>query len=77
MLTYDNSIYTIRGNNVLKDFISRPNRDKLVLFYASFCKHCERMMPAWKEAAKELSYLEEDGFMIGQIDMAKNDIEYS
>ena len=57
------------------EFINQKNKEKIVLFYAEFCHHCEKFMPTFKYFGKQVSQLREKGLEIAMMEASKSDID--
>ncbi|OIR57732.1 MAG: protein disulfide isomerase [Amphiamblys sp. WSBS2006] len=56
-----------------KDLALDKGKDTLVMFCTPWCPHCEKLIPVLEEVGKKLEKNPE--FVIGKLDMEKNDIE--
>ena len=68
------SVYEIRGQYKLDEFINQKNKDIFMLYYSQHCRHCEAIMPEYQQTAQKLSHLD-DKLQFGMIDVTQNDVD--
>ncbi|KAJ9456347.1 Protein disulfide-isomerase [Diplonema papillatum] len=62
---------TLVGDN-FKEIVMDKTKDVLIKFYAPWCGHCKKMIPAYDELAK--TFEDNDSIIIAKIDATANDV---
>jgi len=65
------AIYELVGTT-LEEAINDPTRDVLVKFYASWCGHCKKLEPIYKQVAKH--FAKDSRFRIARINVPENTV---
>ena len=69
----DGPIFDLVGVTFQKEVIDN-DKDVMVVFYAPWCGHCQKLLPVYEEAAKKLKE-KNPKILLARIDSTENDIE--
>lgn len=72
-ISLNGSVYELKGQGKLLEFINKPHVDIVVLYYVPYCYHCQMMLPEYEKLAEILKNATKT-VLFGRIDVSQNDI---